>query len=172
MATFLRRRTNFLPAGKFERTICSHGTVPEHFAPFTRPFERLGVYIFVQLSWFRVNGILVNARIVQLVKNSSGACGVNVACVFLNYWLSWTYCPCKHEAFNRLNWFEVLFTRKLINSKHEGAENYFFREVYKKIRFHRVKHFYSKLQFWRLFFSPRNYIFYYFLTIELGKLKP
>lgn len=54
----------------------------------------------------------LNARIVQPVKNSSGACRVNVACVFLNYWLGWTYCPCKNEAFNRLNWFEVLFFKK------------------------------------------------------------
>ena len=37
--------------------VCSHGTVPEHFVPFTRTFERLGVYIFVQLRWFRVNRI-------------------------------------------------------------------------------------------------------------------
>ena len=172
MAT--RRWTNFLPAGKIERTICSHGPVPEHFAPFTRPLERLGVYIFVQLSWFRVNGILVNARIVQPVKNSPGACRVNVACFFLNYWLSWTYCPCKHEAFNRLNWFEVLFLKKTNQFKARRGWELLLSWGINKIDSIVSDIFTPKLTF-ILQSSLKLYllkIHFYFLTIELGKLKP
>ena len=116
----------------------------------------------------------LKARIVQPVKNSSGACRVNVACFFLNYWLSWTYCPCKHEAFNRLNWFEVLFLKKTNQFKARRGWELLLSWGINKIDSIVSDIFTPKLTF-ILQSSLKLYllkIHFYFLTIELGKLKP
>ena len=50
-ATLTWQRTNFRPVAKFDRTVCSHGTV-NVFALLTRNLEPLSV----RLSWLRVYG--------------------------------------------------------------------------------------------------------------------
>ena len=103
-----------------------------------------------------------------------GACRVNVACFFLNYWLSWTYCPCKHEAFNRLNWFEVLFLKKTNQFKARRGWELLLSWGINKIDSIVSDIFTPNLTF-ILQSSLKLYllkIHFYFLTIELGKLKP
>ena len=99
-ATLTWQRTNFRPVEKFDRILCSHGTV-NVFALFTRNLEPLSV----RLSWLRVYGT-PKARIFDWSKIRAVPCEHSFSYIFTLYIMSEDWgevCSRSYSYINRLN---------------------------------------------------------------------